>query len=352
LLKQSDPLDIMVLAAGVLQECPLLKKMPSLKKTGDEQADQEQSLQRAALIEVIDNLWFHPEDALACSSWLKSRIQARERTPVDDDIFKVVPVTLGAVPDDYIVSYLKTRFGLEDSLLGLMKAWDPDSLKHLFYARLQLLPGLRLGDSCRNKHVLSYALDARCEGIPPLPMLAKGTNIDGTTGEVDYGKVGMYAMEFIDKKGSRILHRPTGDYAAIDDDLCVTLEWAIKDNWSNLKATLVKGSTRKYRLQPFFEKGMGPNRVATLTGQSEPWKTLVGAAVTMHEGRKRAASAGALQEVEVEQFNMAKRQRASDAASKARESLQKKHKEREQKRLVSLQGSIVVTPPAAAPDVN
>jgi hypothetical protein len=67
LLKQSDPLDIMVLAAGVLQECPLLKKMPSLKKTGDEQADQEQSLQRAALIEVIDNLWFHPEDALACS---------------------------------------------------------------------------------------------------------------------------------------------------------------------------------------------------------------------------------------------------------------------------------------------
>lgn len=86
----------MVLAAGVLQECPLLKKMPSLKKTGDEQADQEQSLQRAALIEVIDNLWFHPEDALACSSWLKSRIQARERTPVDDDTFKVVPVTLGA----------------------------------------------------------------------------------------------------------------------------------------------------------------------------------------------------------------------------------------------------------------
>ena len=273
---------------------------------------------------------------------MKARIAAQQATECDEKLFKEAPETLGNVPDDFTLRYLKTRLGLGDVLMGKMKAWDPHSLRHILYALTHCLPSLKLGEACRDKLVLTTALDGRVAQIPDaLPKLVPGTNINTTTGEIDFAKVGMYQMEFHGTKALRALHRPSGDFGNIDDDLCVTSDWDIKDNWSSLKAALVKGK-RKYPIKDLFDEGLGPNRVQTLCGHRDVWRRLLVSAVATCNEQRAAWSEGSLHEIESEEFNQAKKQKAQDAASKARATLLAKRQEREAKRRVSLKGPAAV----------
>ena len=45
-------------------QCPLTKKMPALRKTGDQQTDQDNQLYRTAFVEIIESSWANPQDTL------------------------------------------------------------------------------------------------------------------------------------------------------------------------------------------------------------------------------------------------------------------------------------------------
>ena len=111
----------------------------------------------------------------------------------------------------------------------------------------------------------------------------------------------------------------------------------------------MKGEKRQYRLQPWFDKRLGPHRVAMLTGASEVWQKHVHDAVLKVQGFERKASEGAPAEVESESLDKAKKHKAKQAAAKTRVKLEEKQQQRESRRRVSLSGSARVIKPQAAP---
>ena len=331
----------MLPASSMAMQCPLTKKMPALRKTGDQQIDQDNQLHRTALVEIIESLWANPQDTLACGAWLKARIDARVVT-VQENMFKSPPDTLGQVCGDFICSYWKSRFALGDELLVKIKAWEPDSLRNSFFGMLNCQSGLKFGDEAQNKAVLSFALDARLLQCQSMPKLVPGVNVDLLTGEIDYAKFAVYQVEIAENKAARMKHVPTGEFGPIDSDLCVTADWELKDNWSQNKAALVKNK-RKYFVRDFFVKGVGPHCTPSLTGQNDAWKRLIAQAVRKEAIRKEASAEGELVAIATEEFNKAKKAKATAGAELARQGLKEKQDQREKKRRVSLQGSVVVS---------
>ena len=54
----------MLPASSSAMQCPLTKKLPALRKTGDQQMNQDNQLYRTAFVEIIESLWANPQDTL------------------------------------------------------------------------------------------------------------------------------------------------------------------------------------------------------------------------------------------------------------------------------------------------
>lgn len=144
-------------------DCPLVKRLPALKKSGDDLRDEELRLEREALVDVIALLWKHPEMADKCARWLRQRLLREQdlATTADGQYFKEPPPTAGQVCDTWVAAYLKEKISVSDDLLGKMKVHDPECLGNLFCQLLNVTKSLKLPDSCRSKLVLKFACDAR-----------------------------------------------------------------------------------------------------------------------------------------------------------------------------------------------
>lgn len=312
-------------------ECPLLKKLPCLKKSGDDLQDEERRLEREALSDVIALLWKHPDMADKCARWLRQRLMREEdlATRADGQCFKDAPPTIGQVCDTWVAAYIKEKITVGDDLLGKIKVNDPENLGNLFCQMLNVTKSLKLPPSCRSKLVLKFACDARIAELGALRVPALGAGaVQPETGAVDWGKIGLFGVEFEGGIGKRLVHKPSGLKADIDEDLNVRGDCQIMHNWSESKATLLKGRSRAYNVLKFFAAKFSQPQ---LSGSAREWNRLVGDAYARVQANAKMQAEGSIAPVS-ESFNDAQKQRAAEATKRAREELQKRKVKRETKR--------------------
>lgn len=254
--------------------------------------------------------------------WLRQRLLREEdlATRADGQYFKYAPPTIGQVCDTWIAAYLKDKLSVFDDLLGNIKVNDPENLSNLFCQLLNVAKSLKLPACCRSKLVLKFACDSRVAafGAMRVPSLGAQTVKVGS-GEIDWGKVGLFGVDLGGGVGKRLVHKPSVEKADIDDDLTVRADWQIIRNWSEAKATLLKGRARSYNVGKFFAvKFENPQ----LTGASKDWDNLVGDAHARLHANAKKQTEGSIAPVG-ESFMDAQTQRAAEATKRAREELQK-----------------------------
>lgn len=327
----------MVLAAARPNDakCPLVKKLPALKKTGYDEEDLDAKLMREAFIECLEVLWAHPEECLACSKWLKARVERHTNSGPKDEEFMEAPATLGQVDEQWLASYLKETLGMSDAVLGKMKAFDPESLKQLVCSKLNVAPTLKMPSECKNRLVVKAAFDARAAETKRIETVSirQGGDIDPATGKLNWGSLGVFELQSVEGGGHRVLHRPTNTYAPIDADLCVTGTWWIDDNFSSAKAALVKSKARRYKLIDFFDKRGPAQKDKPLVGTSEVWGNIVQQAQQVVDANRLKAKEGTIATCGPA-FETPSKEIVKVSTKRAREALLLKQEERMTKRRV------------------
>ena len=75
-------------------------------------------------------------------------------------------------------------------------------------------------------------------------------------GQVSWGQVGSYGSMMAEGKMRKLLHRASGIWVNLDDDMCFDASWHIDHNWCDTKAKLVKNK-RKLPVLDSFPKESG-----------------------------------------------------------------------------------------------
>lgn len=330
-------------------ECPLLKKLPPVRRTGDDMKDETTKLQRQAFEECDEVLWNSPELAFACSKWLQGHLKNdAEKGDYEEDLFAQAPATIGHVEEKWLCAYLRDAFAIPEVVLGSMKAYDGEAPRQLFLSRLHVASGLKCPKECQDKLVLRAAVDARVKMAEGLPAISVGegdtATINSRTGAIDWARLGRFGVVFNERgRGTNTVHLPSGHQALLDDDLALSREWSLVHNWSDTKAILMKSAARKYKCADFFPRQRGAHASPAWSGANAQWQALVGEATTRVQKQRSAASEGTVESLGM-QFEDAQKEKHLQATKRAREALRAKQDERESKRRVSL-GSVRV--PAA-----
>lgn len=306
-------------------------------------------------IECVEVLWANMSEAFPCARWLKGRAEANVAAKGHEEhLFNVPPATVSHIEKDWVAGYIRDKMGFGEAVLAKCQNYDPQTPLHLLCAKANVSPGLKLGEEARDKLVLAASFDFRisetCDTfLPDYEHISASGYINSLTGVVDWGKLGPYKVEVgADGVGKRLVHRPSGDTAELDQDLNVTAAWDLAHNYNGLKTLLVKSKARKYKCAAFFGKLKGPHKSPPLTGASDVWKELMQRAVKhVCTNRKKAgerASEGNAAGLS-HAFDVVVKTKHQESIKRAREQLQKRKEERGAKRRCSV-GSATVNAPA------
>ena len=336
--------------ACVAKQCPLISKLPALKKTGDADADQTAILERNAFVRVVANLWCRPRLALLTDSWLQAKIEA-EDSKADfqpEYCFAVAPAAIGQIEHTWVCGYIKEKLGLTDADLGKVKAHDSQAPYLLLAQYLNSTLGLRLTPECVDKRVLKKVLDTRHAMVSSrLQACTEGTWI-ADSGQIDWGKVGSFGLQFQNDKLIRVLHRGSGVWTDVDADMGIDMKWDLDNNWCDTRARLIKDKARRYLVMDLFTKQSGARALPTWTGGEKAFESLCeDASRQISELDANTKSSGEVTELG-DNFQTPLKQKQQAAAARARQQLEASNESTQKKRRLSVATASVPVAKAAA----
>lgn len=78
-------------------------KLPQVRRTGEEFADDEAKLRRDAMSKTINFLWRHPEIAMQAASWCETRVRSLQ-SQGSETMFKKAPLDIRSIDNNWIAS--------------------------------------------------------------------------------------------------------------------------------------------------------------------------------------------------------------------------------------------------------
>lgn len=201
-------------------------------------------------------------------------------------------------------------------------------------------PLAQVPSECRSKQVLYNVLKHRRAEVGDRLGLANkaGGGFFNKDGALNW-KLGVYRMEFTEKKLSLIEHRPTKSKINIEDAVDVDDSFDLTNNHSDLSAEVSKGDckARRFKLKDFFSKSEGPNLVPTWTGNASQFQELSTQVADEIAQNKKDSSVSEqnAKKVVVALESRAKEKRM-EATKKARAALMQRQQECQKRRTVSL----------------
>ena len=310
---------------------------PKVRRTGDSMVDGERDDVRNDLMALVEKLVRNPEHIGPVRGHLESRMRRVAENPDDADSFAVV-TTVAKLDENWMAMFVMAHSKMTAAGLERAKAYDADSILHLFVFLTNCAPGLALPALCRSKLVATRAFSKRAAVAGNRLADVDDKYILGD-GKVDWGRIGVYVL-VMDKSGRaiKLRHRPTGHVVVLSSKTYIDNTFDLEANYNDMKCRAVDGGPNRVPLAVQFLDGSGPNKCKQLTGKCKAFSSLVDAVVQEHESQQREAAMSPTSSVQVvtEIGRTLKQQRQQEAVQKAREALHKRSLEQKERRRVSL----------------
>jgi hypothetical protein len=310
--------------------CDFACKLPCTKKSGDSFEDDELTMKRDAFAKTIDKLWRHPGIIMQTCSWVEKRVLAIA-DKVGDDKFESVSV-LKNIEDEWLCNFLHRNFKFEVGALELVCNSDPESMLQLLIYGMVASSALKLPEACKHKQVMEDSLKmVFAEHADRLGKMEKKDLINKTSRTLDWLAIGVYSVVFDAKTNlaERVIHRPTGDEALLEDHVRITKAFVLESNWSDHLAAFVLKPSR-YLVLDLFEENSGPHHYTLLTGKASRFDTIVRQAHAKIQRERPAVAGGKKKKFREDEKKVQKQ----DNMSKARRALSVKKKDLANKRVI------------------
>jgi hypothetical protein len=265
------------------------KRVPMFRKTGNEIEDERLASERKAFIRVLNGLWRTPAIASRCADWVDERAAAHiQSAKVSHDSFESVSV-VKALDEIWVCSYIVKVTPIRLATLEWACANDPDTWRQIVTFLMVLGLSLKLNKVCKEKEVLRVTWDARVLHCGSRGNLFNdATLLVKETGFVDWSNNGVYTVIFVKDLGKKLVHRPSGAEVDIPSVLIVDRTFALKSNWSDYDACLVKGP-HEFSCRVMFPDQVGPNTIKIWAGSCKEFEEATNRARIEVDGARRAA---------------------------------------------------------------
>ena len=316
--------------------CALAKKVPKPVRNGSAVQQSKAAFAHNAMVNTINILMHCPDLKRDTESYVKQlyvdRLKKEQFGEGSVDV-----TTLDAYDPEFQASFVSKQTGFSLEVIGKAKALDAFVVKNMFRALTNMSGGLKLGDVCANRAVMQKATEARVAILGNrAPLFTDPTSILNNDGSQSW-KGGIYMAIFPDNSDSEVatfvLHRPSGDRAAIDPDYNITKKWDLRMNWDDDKAEFFKAKHLRWKCADFFKKNEGPQQHKQLKGKSEEWELLTKKAF---DDVQKEKSQGHAEASEMAKYHSPLKDAKISGIKRARESLTKRNEERESRRRTSL----------------
>lgn len=237
--------------------CAVAERIPKIARTGNLKEDNRQQMLRDSYVKVVDGLWKEPQHILAMAAYLDQLRQGEKHTEK-----RATPknTTIRTIDEVWIAGFLKDALHWQQQDLELIKAAEPDALRHLLIFGLGAALPTKVPDECRGQQVLAAALKMRLKAAG-----ARLANIGGfaqfadASGTVDWKQHGVFRLNWNGAKVESVAHRPTGDQAVIPAHVNITDQFVLLSNWDDNQAK-VEFLPSRYNVASLFDEGKGAHK--------------------------------------------------------------------------------------------
>lgn len=331
----------------------LAKKVPAVRRTGDRTADRVKSIQRGALIRIVDQLSKYPEYILPLHGVMMSedllvstKQQTQHRLEWSGD-YKV----LASIPIAWEAQYLISRFrslGIQmaQETLDLVEAQNPDDIKLLFAFDIQCALTLPMPAECKDAKIATQTFVRRAEVCGDrLKHLAK-TGAFKQPGRVLFSE-GCFSLEFdaTTQVVTRVKHI-CGESVAIPPHVRITQDFDLVDNhldqFSRVELPLVS-----FNLASFFSASVSFKSHMQVPGKRFKLLARVAESAAIVDSEKKAAEESTIVHVNVQRAEQLVKEKAKATMQRAREQATAMQEARKKRRIISLGGAVALPALAA-----
>ena len=250
---------------------------------------------------------------------------------------------------------------LNEAKLASAKAYDPDSVKHVFAWMHHAALGCQLIADCKDKRVMTRVSDARVAAVGRANTV--GPDFIALGGKINWPGV-VYALRFEEPTLTmgpnpqcellEITHVTSGDVVALEADIGIDSSFDLVNAWSDTLAELQKGQARRFKVGAFFSKPFRPHWIPSWVGSKcKPLKDTIEKA---NDEVNVLEAAGRTDTRRVEQaFENEAKHKREKASQKARNALKERQEESAKKRRFSCHSSPSPSPsprPSARSDAD
>lgn len=266
-----------------------LERIPAIRKHNDAIKNEELEHQRESFGATIDLMWRHPDLTARCFSWLQQRVQMKAAEATANTKLPKM-TTLKSIDKTWLSGFICRKLDLDLQVMETASKEDPDTLVQIVESKFNMAPSLRMVQCLEDVEILGKVFEevqkhcgTRFAGV------TNANVISNVTGMVDWGAHGPFTVKWSKNMATSVVHRPTGDEAAIPSHVSITKAFGFSTMWSEeyASADLAPAS---YNLKSFFASDAGPWKHTHYSGNSNVFNALVnGIAQSVHEARQKQA---------------------------------------------------------------
>lgn len=320
----------------------LASKVPAVRRTGDRAADRVKTIQRDALVRIVDQLSKIPEYILPLHGVMMSEdlivnMKQQHRLEWSGD-YKV----LASIPVAWEVQYLASRaaplgIALSAETLDAIEGRTPDDIKLLFSFDIQCAMTLPFPADCKDPKVASLTFAARAHTVGDRLRTLFDKGGFKQPGRVTFTSA-CYTLQFDEANVfvKQVKHIG-GETADIPPHVRVTREYNLVDNHLDQMAK-VECPPVSYTLASFFAATAAFKVNMQVPGKRFKLLARVAELTTVGNNEKKAAEEAPIVQVNVKKAEKLMKERSQATLKKAREQAAAVQDARKKRRIISLGG--------------
>lgn len=226
--------------------CTLAKKVHMIKQTGDVTKDTMKSIERDALVKIIDGLvkngdWVLPMHGIMNSQELDKMNKERTKSSSggeNDDCWKGDYDTFKQLPEAWKNNFMCGTATIPDAVMAQVADKDPSMFDVLFEYELQMRKDTEFPPEMKDVIVCSQTCDRRSHEKGRRLLLAYTAGYIHADGTVEYGKL-CFDPKVNDQGEVTEVHHIGGEKAGAPTHMPMNKEFKMWDNHFDLEAKMV-----------------------------------------------------------------------------------------------------------------
>lgn len=140
------------------QPVKFCQRVPQTEKHPDPVTDEDLRSARVAFLNILDGLWRKPQLAVACNTWLSTRM-AHALKPQGEAYFKTAPAMVKLIEEDWLATFLLRHTRMTQAVLEQAAVFDPMTPFHILCYGIRSSTHMKLGKLLINKAILANVLE-------------------------------------------------------------------------------------------------------------------------------------------------------------------------------------------------